>query len=95
MKDGGVVACVVVFFFLILVLCAGTGWSNNRTYNQCKKSYRQSPTWHSNVYCGNNKQCHGNTNGCVVRLCGTPPVQCGNPKCEDEHGNKNAPQLIT
>ena len=42
MENGGVIACVVVFFFLILFLCAGTGWSNYRTYNQCKRSFMQS-----------------------------------------------------
>jgi len=41
LENGGAIACVVVFFFLILLLCAGTGWSNYRTYNQCKRSFRQ------------------------------------------------------
>ena len=42
LENGGAVACIVVFFFLILLLCAGTGWSNYRTYNQCKRSFMQS-----------------------------------------------------
>jgi hypothetical protein len=43
MENGGVVACVVVFFILTLLLCVGTGLSNYRTYNQCKRTarYRQ------------------------------------------------------
>ena len=45
MENGGVVACVVVFFFLILLFCAGTGWSNYRTYNQCKRTFRQQYYW--------------------------------------------------
>ena len=41
MMEAGTIACVVVFFFLILLLFSGTMWSNNKTYNSCKQSFRQ------------------------------------------------------
>ena len=45
MENGGAVACVVVLFFLILLLCVGTGWSNYRTYTQCKRSFMQTGSY--------------------------------------------------
>ena len=44
MEKKGAIACVFVLFFLILLLCVGTGWSNNITYNQCKQGYKQTAT---------------------------------------------------
>jgi len=44
MEKKGAIACVVVLFFLILLLCVGSGWSNYRTYTQCKQGYEQTAT---------------------------------------------------
>ena len=41
MESGATIACVVVFFLLILFLCGGVGWYNHRTYKQCKQSFKQ------------------------------------------------------
>ena len=41
MNNGGTIACVMIFFFLILY--GGTRWYDHRTYNQSKRLIRKTP----------------------------------------------------
>ena len=63
MGNEGEIACVVVFFFLILLMVGGAGWSNYRTYNQCKRSFRQK------MSCAACKIKCKNKTGCIEYSC--------------------------
>ena len=101
MKNGGVVVCAVVFFFLILLFCGGMGWSNHRTYNQCKRNFRQISNLNcvvdqneidsANKFCINSKNCSA-ADGCKRgHLCVADLPYCGSIPtrlCDASYGCK-------